>query len=517
LVNAFFLEKERALLSELPIHSAAFERESPDAELVTQANQFFLEVSSLYAFVVLNYLAVLKIMKKHGKHSVDKQRLRTTVFDCIFQQAFYLSLEHSYLFTEVRRLLQLRPMSMAAHLTRSPRNSREGWPMNGAPAHAAPWATPEQQQQQARTAQQSQQPQQQQQHPPQQQQHVSPPSAAPHALDPSPSPLPVRAPHSSPAVTPASTSPQQHSPSSLPRTWIAAWRRRSSVESNAESNLSNNTTNLADDSNLDSNLDSNTLEAPAHFELCLLNGMRYGDLDFSSLRNLDRTSDRDVEVHIERMLNMARVQHHLHSDATRVPVPCGPADHAAAAASSLPILGSPKGTTDAFGDGCCGTIPSHTPPAVSELHSRNGDLVGVGVAVGALRPASGRSHAQSIQWAAAAAPDTAWAVDGLGVSSTMGVEGTSVELKEQIHARLRQISRQEPEARTSKQLVRAAAPRARMLTGSVGLASPQGGETAETADDTAGEEDDSTPMRAPRHERGAETSDGELMFDISIE
>ena len=68
-INSFFLEKERALLNALATHSAVCESDSLDPELTAQANQFFLEVSSLYAFGVLNYLALLKIMKKHDKIS----------------------------------------------------------------------------------------------------------------------------------------------------------------------------------------------------------------------------------------------------------------------------------------------------------------------------------------------------------------------------------------------------------------------------------------------------------------
>ena len=41
-----------------------------------------------------------------------------------------------------------------------------------------------------------------------------------------------------------------------------------------------------------------TIEVPAHFELCLLNGPRGDDVDFASLRNLTdgASSTRHVEV-----------------------------------------------------------------------------------------------------------------------------------------------------------------------------------------------------------------------------
>ena len=58
-VNAFFIEKERELLSALPQHDGSAKAgASADA---TEA--FFKEVSELYACVILNYLAVLKIVK----------------------------------------------------------------------------------------------------------------------------------------------------------------------------------------------------------------------------------------------------------------------------------------------------------------------------------------------------------------------------------------------------------------------------------------------------------------------
>ena len=63
-VNAFFVDKERSLLAELQ-NSA--DDDASRAELYGQ-------VSDLRSHVILNYLAVLKIAKKHDKHSVNPLR-----------------------------------------------------------------------------------------------------------------------------------------------------------------------------------------------------------------------------------------------------------------------------------------------------------------------------------------------------------------------------------------------------------------------------------------------------------
>ena len=88
-VNAFFVVKESGLLATLPQHEVS----SPSPQAAT----FFQLVSQLHAFVVLNYLAVLKIVKKHDKYSERPQRAH--VIQHVFSQAFYLSLEHSYLYS----------------------------------------------------------------------------------------------------------------------------------------------------------------------------------------------------------------------------------------------------------------------------------------------------------------------------------------------------------------------------------------------------------------------------------
>ena len=93
-LNAFFLEKERVLLSQLALHTTG-EGLSEDSQT------YFGEVSSLHAWVVLNYLALLKIIKKHDKQP-GCPPVRKAVVQHIFEQSFYLSLEHSYLFSECK-------------------------------------------------------------------------------------------------------------------------------------------------------------------------------------------------------------------------------------------------------------------------------------------------------------------------------------------------------------------------------------------------------------------------------
>jgi hypothetical protein len=59
-VNSFFIGKERELLSALPQHDGT----QPKVGVSAEATElFFTEVSELYACVILNYLAVLKIVK----------------------------------------------------------------------------------------------------------------------------------------------------------------------------------------------------------------------------------------------------------------------------------------------------------------------------------------------------------------------------------------------------------------------------------------------------------------------
>ena len=124
-VNAFFVAKERELLSALPPHV-----DLSGSEQQAAADDYFREVCELYGYVILNYLAVLKIVKKHEKHvsalaqqqrqqqqqpfgyvSAQHRRpqpLRGAVLDVLFSQAFYLSLEHSFLFDSCKQYLQDR-------------------------------------------------------------------------------------------------------------------------------------------------------------------------------------------------------------------------------------------------------------------------------------------------------------------------------------------------------------------------------------------------------------------------
>lgn len=124
-VNAFFVAKERELLAALPLHEDAH-----DAEQQVAADAYFREVCELYGYVIMNYLAVLKIVKKHDKHvsalARQQQRLRSVsahqqlpqplrgaVLDVLFSQAFYLSLEHSFLFDACKQ--HLKDLFDAAH------------------------------------------------------------------------------------------------------------------------------------------------------------------------------------------------------------------------------------------------------------------------------------------------------------------------------------------------------------------------------------------------------------------
>jgi len=97
-VNAAFLEEERRLMSQLSVHTAG-ERDS---------SHFFDEVRQLYRSIVLNYIAILKIVKKHDKLP-DVSPLRPPLLEHLFVQAFVTSLEHSYLFEECWRVLQSDP------------------------------------------------------------------------------------------------------------------------------------------------------------------------------------------------------------------------------------------------------------------------------------------------------------------------------------------------------------------------------------------------------------------------
>jgi len=100
-VNSFFVDKERQLLEQLPDANAS----------ASGRPAFFNEASDLYAFCVLNYLAALKILKKHDKHNTTP--VREQVVEHIFNQAFYLSLEHSYLYSACRAYLADQPPQKA--------------------------------------------------------------------------------------------------------------------------------------------------------------------------------------------------------------------------------------------------------------------------------------------------------------------------------------------------------------------------------------------------------------------
>ena len=136
-VNSFFIEKERELLSLLPQHESSVKGGASESG----TDAFFKEVSELYAYTILNYLAVSKIVKvrrthasaplaftaharafgdhttghppracapqKHDKHS--QWPLRAAALDVLFSQAFYLSLEHSYLYSSCRAYLSEHP------------------------------------------------------------------------------------------------------------------------------------------------------------------------------------------------------------------------------------------------------------------------------------------------------------------------------------------------------------------------------------------------------------------------
>ena len=61
---------------------------------------------------MINYLAVLKIVKKHDKRS--ESPVREAVIEFTFTQVFYLALEHSYLFAECGQHLRAADRSHAA-------------------------------------------------------------------------------------------------------------------------------------------------------------------------------------------------------------------------------------------------------------------------------------------------------------------------------------------------------------------------------------------------------------------
>lgn len=101
-VNAFFGDKERQLLLTL-------------ASGTDVGASFYEEVSQLYAFCILNFLAVLKITKKHDKSS--SKPLRPQVEEHMFTQSFYLALEHSYLFEACKAHLAEHAHEHALHLS----------------------------------------------------------------------------------------------------------------------------------------------------------------------------------------------------------------------------------------------------------------------------------------------------------------------------------------------------------------------------------------------------------------
>ena len=132
-VNVFFVDMERRLLAEL--------QSSSSTDDGVGREELYGRVSDLRSHVILNYLAVLKIAKKHDKHSPNhpirqqvavayspacspasalrgpslllpssELRLAITLprqaVDHMSGLSFYLSLEHSYLFAECRHHLQ---------------------------------------------------------------------------------------------------------------------------------------------------------------------------------------------------------------------------------------------------------------------------------------------------------------------------------------------------------------------------------------------------------------------------
>ena len=115
-VNAFFLQRENALLADLPAAVAASGSDESGA--------FFEQVAALRSYAVLNYLACLKICKKHDKQSASP--VREAMVDHMFTQASYLSLEHSYLFSQCEGLIEAAPPPAdAAAAVGSPRRPGE--------------------------------------------------------------------------------------------------------------------------------------------------------------------------------------------------------------------------------------------------------------------------------------------------------------------------------------------------------------------------------------------------------
>ena len=290
------------------------------------------QVSSLYAFVVLNYLALLKILKKHDKVSGAQQRsVRGIVHERIFEQAhvirvtyvphvphvftshphrshrspqafylsplthtphrspahltahphtspqaFYLSLEHSFLFEEVGRLIQRQPLP-------------------DQPLHASPFASPLASPLAARELM------------PQCSPRTPTRESAPDAAT-------VLAPAAA-AWSPLNTLPKLASPPAAApaaRSSGGSWARNFSDERNLPTHIFDRRSSreISRDSARESaggvtflgeglgEAAGETIEVPAHFELCLLHGAASRDLDFTSLRNLsdDRSSGRNVEV-----------------------------------------------------------------------------------------------------------------------------------------------------------------------------------------------------------------------------
>uniref|UniRef100_A0A7S4EYT7 SPX domain-containing protein n=2 Tax=Chrysotila carterae TaxID=13221 RepID=A0A7S4EYT7_CHRCT len=93
-VNSFFCETEHRLLQQLPAALAS----AASAESAS----LFAAVLALHRFVVLNYVAVLKIVKKHDKAAerAGQPAIRRAVVEHIFSLAFIMSFEYSYLFRE---------------------------------------------------------------------------------------------------------------------------------------------------------------------------------------------------------------------------------------------------------------------------------------------------------------------------------------------------------------------------------------------------------------------------------
>jgi len=475
LLNAFFLEKEQDLLMQLSAHATVFESDAINGEHKEHAKQFFFEVSSLYAFVILNYLALLKILKKHDKHALQKQQICSPMRDHIFQQAFYLSLEHSYLFSEVCRLLKLQLQSTGEPDTRP--FAQEDW-LHFKQEKTADLSATGSENGGSTT-------------------RTSPAPAFEPGLS-LPWVLSATSPRErgSALSTPTEVSPaaaQQAYPSKRP-SWTESLQ--SSLKRTLQGSASPDSASRRSSAGEETPC-SNIGTLQGNFERWLLNAMTHSELDFATLRNLSH-SNREVEKYIECMLSMSRTQEHLQEKTRTVPVPREESQKAVAAASSLPILGSPKAL---LSDCENGTVPSHTPPCARDwIEARD---FGRATAFPRLQPRPGWSRKQS----------------PISGQRSAAVVGASVELKEQIHARLRELSEQGNASGTddaqddpTPSTVRIAS----LRDGLIGLSMlcDAAGEGAEAADTLA---DDAQEFRTSKPEPRHEISDGDLMFDINMD